>query len=75
MLPEVLDTLHAYLRSRDSARPQDPLFATMDRCAPRRLTSHEMRRLVVQALRRAGLKRVSISGVSLRHTAAMQALP
>jgi site-specific recombinase XerD len=74
LLPEVLDALHAYLRSRESALPKDPLFATMDRRAERRLTSHEMRRLVVQALRRAGLKRISISGVSLRHTAAMQAL-
>lgn len=74
LLPEVLEALHTYLRARGRARANDPLFATMDRRAERRLSSYEIRRRVVTALRRAGLKRTTIAGLSLRHTAAMQAL-
>lgn len=74
LLPEVIHAIEAYLRHRGCCLPKDPLFTTMDRRAERRLSSYEIRRRVVLALHRADLKRTSISGLSLRHTAAMQAL-
>lgn len=74
LLPEVLEPIQAHLRAHDRATPKDPLFTTMDRRADRRLTSYEIRRRVVTALRRAGLKRTNMAGLSLRQTAAMQAL-
>jgi site-specific recombinase XerD len=74
LLPEVTYAIETYLRRRGTCSPKDPLFSTMDGRTERRLTSDEIRRRVVLALQRAGLKRATISGLSLRHSAAMQAL-
>lgn len=74
LLPEVKSALNAYLATRPHAIPHDPLFVTHDRRGTRRLSVVEIRRRVVFALQRANLKRHSISSLSLRHTAAIQAI-
>lgn len=74
LMPEVKRALDAYFRPRAYPTPKDPLFITHDRREDRRLSAKEIRRRVVLALKRAGLKRPSLSSLSLRQTAAMQAL-
>lgn len=74
LLPEVKSALNAYLATRPGVAPDAPLFVTHDRRGTRRLSVVEIRRRVVFALERAKLKRHSVSSLSLRHTAAIQAI-
>ena len=70
--PAAADPLDAYLRTRGTVRPADPLFVSHGRRASgARLNTRSLRGRINRHLRAAGLKRRGISPHSLTHTAAL----
>ena len=55
--------------------PEEPLFASLsDRNAGQRLSTRTVRRVVADAMKKAGIKTPRLSAHSLRHTAATLAV-
>jgi site-specific recombinase XerD len=77
LVPKAWAALQAYLAEREKRaplRPDAPLFTTVVDGEERAITPHEMRRRIRLAYQRAGIPTKFFSALSLRHTAAMQAL-
>lgn len=75
--PDVKQKLDRYLlwRQQTDRLPHTaPLFVNLRAGVGSRMTPRHMRRRIKQALRRAGLTQSDLSAISLRHTAAFQAL-
>ncbi|MFI5304452.1 MAG: tyrosine-type recombinase/integrase [Nitrospiria bacterium] len=81
--PEVYHALMDYFSARGSKKPDDPLFATLDKITkskpPQPISRRTIRYIVVSYLRKAGLKSADesqpeIATHSLRHTCANLAL-
>ncbi len=77
LVPKAWNVLQTYLAARERRtplQPDAPLFTTIIDGDEHAMTPHRMRRRIHLAYERAGIPTKFFSALSLRHTAAMQAL-